>query len=113
MEIPHFYIGLMLVFVMPPVFLAIDYLAGILIAKLINRQEEFFGYIFMVLGFIFSFIPMARFGKHINPKYTIVEIKKIYLDNFLFKYYICIIEYKNMNGGSLNEEILRFIQRSI
>jgi len=75
-ESPHFYMGLMLVFIMPLVFLAIGYLAGIFIAKLINKQEEFFGYIFMAVGFFFSFIPMARFGKYCNSKYTIIEISK-------------------------------------
>lgn len=74
-EPSHFYIGLMLVFVMPLVFLIIGYLAGIFIAKLINRQEEAFGYIFMALGFIFSFIPMAKLGKNFNPKYSIMEVK--------------------------------------
>jgi positive regulator of sigma E activity len=73
-EPSHFYMGLMLVFVMPLVFLAIGYLAGIFIAKLINRQEEIFGYIFMALGFVFSFIPMAKLGKNFNPKYTIIEL---------------------------------------
>lgn len=73
-EPSHFYMGLTLVFVMPLVFLIIGYLVGIFIAKLINRQEEFFGYIFMALGFAFSFIPMAKFGKHFNPKYTIIEL---------------------------------------
>jgi positive regulator of sigma E activity len=75
-EPSHFYMGLMLVFIMPLVFLIIGYLAGIFIAKLINRQEEFFGYIFMASGFVFSFIPMARFGKYFNPKYSIIEISK-------------------------------------
>lgn len=75
-ESPHFYAGLMLVFVMPLVFLIMGYLVGIFIAKLINRQEEFFGYIFMALGFIFSFIPIGLIGKHFNPKYSIIEISK-------------------------------------
>jgi len=75
-ESPHFYMGLMLVFVMPLVFLIMGYLVGIFIAKLINRQEEFFGYIFMALGFIFSFIPIGLIGKHFNPKYSIIEISK-------------------------------------
>ena len=75
-ESPHFYMGLMLVFVMPLVFIIIGYLAGIFIAKLINRQEEVFGYIFMALGFIFSFIPIGLIGRHFNPKYTIIEKTK-------------------------------------
>lgn len=73
-ETPHFYQGLMLIFIMPLLFLFIGYLLGIFIAKLINKQPELFGYIFMAGGFILSFFVMARFGKNFNSKYKIIEI---------------------------------------
>lgn len=74
MTSPHFYKGLMLVFILPLVLLFIGYMVGILIAKLINRHEEPFGYIFMGIGFISSFFLMARFGKNCSPKYKIIKL---------------------------------------
>ena len=72
-ETPHFYKGLTLVFIMPLIFLFMGYLLGIFITRLINRQGESLGYIFMAVGFISSFIPMARYGKKFSPKYTITK----------------------------------------
>lgn len=70
----HFYKGLMLVFILPLILLFMGYIVGILIAKLINKQEEPFGYIFMGVGFILSFFLMARFGKNCSPTYKIIKL---------------------------------------
>lgn len=75
-ESPHFYKGLVFIFVLPLVFLFVGYMVGIFIAKLINEQEETLGYIFMGIGFFFSFFLMARLGKNCSPKYTITELAK-------------------------------------
>ena len=70
-ESPQFYKGLALVFILPLVLLFIGYLIGIYIARLIGKQGEPFGYIFMGAGFISSFFLMAIFGKNFNPKYKV------------------------------------------
>ena len=73
-ESPHFYKGLMLVFVLPIVFLFMGYLIGFFIRKLLDKKEDCISYIFMALGFIGSFFVMARFSKNFNPEYKVVEI---------------------------------------
>lgn len=72
-ESPHFYKGLILVFVLPLALLFIGYMVGIFIARQIDRQEEPFGYIFMGVGFISSFFLMARYGKNSSPNYKIIK----------------------------------------
>jgi len=72
-ETQHFYKGLILVFILPLALLFIGYLIGIYIARLIGKQGEPFGYIFMSIGFISSFFLMAIFGKNFNSKYRITE----------------------------------------
>ncbi|MCM8781821.1 MAG: SoxR reducing system RseC family protein [Candidatus Omnitrophica bacterium] len=72
-ETSHFYKGLILVFILPLALLFIGYLIGIYIARLIGKQEEPFGYIFMSIGFVSSFLLMAIFGKNFNPRYRITE----------------------------------------
>jgi positive regulator of sigma E activity len=74
-EIPHFYMGLMLVFVLPLIFIFLGYLIGFFISKLLDKKEEYISYIFMALGFIGSFFVMARCSKSFNPKYKIVGCK--------------------------------------
>ncbi len=73
-ESAHFYKGLMLVFVLPLVLLFVGYMAGVLIARLINRQEEPFGYIFAAVGFVSSFFLMAKFGKNCGPSYKLTKL---------------------------------------
>jgi positive regulator of sigma E activity len=70
-ETQHFYKGLALVFILPLALLFIGYLIGIYIARLIGKQGESFGYVFMSMGFISSFFLMAIFGKNFNSKYRI------------------------------------------
>ena len=72
-ETPHFYKGLMLVFVLPLVLLFVGYMAGALVARLIDRQEELFGYMFAAGGFSSSFFLMAKSGKNCGPNYKITK----------------------------------------
>ena len=73
-ESAHFYKGLMLVFVLPLVLLFMGYMAGVLLARLINRQEEVFGYMFAAAGFVSSFFLMAKFGKNCGPSYKVTKL---------------------------------------
>ena len=73
-ESARFYKGLMLVFVLPLVLLFVGYMAGAGIARLINRPEELFGYVFAAIGFISSFFLMAKFGKDCGPSYKVTKL---------------------------------------
>ena len=78
-ESAHFYKGLVLTFVLPLVLLFVGYMAGVGIARLINRPEEFFGYVFAAIGLVSSFFLMAKFGKNCGPNYKVVKL----IDNTL------------------------------
>ena len=73
-ESAHFYKGLVLTFVLPLVLLFVGYMAGVGIARMINRPEEFFGYVFAAIGFVLSFPLMAKFGKNCGPSYKITNL---------------------------------------
>ena len=73
-ESAHFCKGLMLTFLLPLVLLFVGYIAGAGIARLINGQEEIFGYVFAVIGIASSFFLMAKFGKNCGPSYKITKL---------------------------------------
>ncbi len=72
-ESPHYYRSLFIVFVLPLILLFVGYLAGVLIAKLMHKKEEEpLAYVFMVLGFLSSFLVMAACGKKYRAVYKII-----------------------------------------
>lgn len=77
MQSPHYYQALILAFLMPLVLAFTGYLVGFLIANLLSKQGESWGYLFMTLGFVSSFLLMALCDKHAaGTTYKIVAVEK-------------------------------------